>query len=541
MIGITLCPGKQASSSHTGAPWARDLAADMAVIARWRPGAMLSLIGRTEAQELGVSALPWHVPAGVRHWWEPIVDTRVPDTGWLQRWHGVAADLCVRLRDGERVLLHCRGGLGRAGTVAAMLLIEFGLAPARAIERVRSARPGAIENREQEAFVHAYRPAHRARGERFEGCLIAGAIGDALGAPIEFDSREQILRRHGPLGLRRLMPAYGLRGAITDDTQMALFTAEGLLRSRASQAEPPGLRALAAIDLDAATEQVGVAYQHWLATQGESSPAMPDAMRIGSELLSHRRMHARRAPGNTCLSALCGKRHAGEAAHNRSKGCGAVMRVAPVGLFIAGLCGSLEAAGPRARQAAIDIAWRLGERTARLTHGHPVAARTAGYLAALVLLLVDGAAPRHAIEMLATRLHGDASLRDVAAWVEAACREERMAAARCGAAADAAGLAAIHAEHLARLGEGWTADEAFAMALYCLLAADTIADGLAMAVNISGDSDSVGAIAGHLLGAHHGSLGPSTLEGDEGGIAGIEMRATITSFARRLMCPGLDR
>jgi hypothetical protein len=65
--------------------------------------------------------------------------------------------------------------------------------------------------------------------ERIRGSLLGGAVGDALGAPIEFDSLRKIQQRFGPQGVAAFEPVYGRRGAITDDTQMTLFTAEGLV------------------------------------------------------------------------------------------------------------------------------------------------------------------------------------------------------------------------------------------------------------------------------------------------------------------------
>jgi ADP-ribosyl-[dinitrogen reductase] hydrolase len=67
--------------------------------------------------------------------------------------------------------------------------------------------------------------------DRFRGCLLGGAVGDALGAPVEFSSRTTILNQFGPSGIRDYAPAYGRKGAITDDTQMTLFTAEGFIRA----------------------------------------------------------------------------------------------------------------------------------------------------------------------------------------------------------------------------------------------------------------------------------------------------------------------
>jgi ADP-ribosyl-[dinitrogen reductase] hydrolase len=83
----------------------------------------------------------------------PVADVSTPDEGFEQNW--VLADDALRtlLRNGRDVLVHCRGGLGRAGTIAARLLIELGMEPAIAIGRVRAVRPGAIETREQEKYV----------------------------------------------------------------------------------------------------------------------------------------------------------------------------------------------------------------------------------------------------------------------------------------------------------------------------------------------------------------------------------------------------
>lgn len=74
-------------------------------------------------------------------------------TEWKRRLSGFRAVLLA----GKTLGIHCMGGRGRSGTVAAMLLVELGLTPAKAILAVRAARPGAIENGEQERFVQAYR------------------------------------------------------------------------------------------------------------------------------------------------------------------------------------------------------------------------------------------------------------------------------------------------------------------------------------------------------------------------------------------------
>mgnify|MGYP000930297901 CR=1 FL=1 len=160
---------------------------------------------------------------------------------------------------------------------------------------------------------------------RFLGCLLGGAVGDALGAPVEFMKRTEILRRFGQKGITQYAPAYGGLGTITDDTQMTLFTAEGLIRGWVRGC------------FKGITTYSGVtahAYLRWLQTQGERPTCDID---FGTDepgwLFQQRQLHSRRAPGNTCLSALRAMHSLGEPARNDSKGCGGVMRVAPVGLF----------------------------------------------------------------------------------------------------------------------------------------------------------------------------------------------------------------
>src|SRR5258708_7319567 len=168
--------------------------------------------------------------------------------------------------------------------------------------------------------------------DRYRGCLLGGAIG--------FRSLEETRRRYGAAGVTGYVPCYGRSSAIPDDTQMTLFTAEGLLRARRSGGDVSGA--------------LWQACQRWLLTQGSRGSAGADGWLIGQEFLHHRR-----APGTTCLSALeYGRPGTPGRAVNDSKGCGGVTRVAPAGL-------------------AGGDPFTLGGQAAALTHGHP-----SGYLAA---------------------------------------------------------------------------------------------------------------------------------------------------------------
>ena len=130
---------------------------------------------------------------------------------------------------------------------------------------------------------------------RFRGCLLGGAVGDALGAPVEFLTSARIADHFGPHGIRDFVPAYGRAGAITDDTQMTLFTAEGLLRAQVRYANkgichPPSI--------------VHHAYLRWLKTQNEEPERIGFEIGMDGWLVGLHPLWSRRAPGDTCISAL---------------------------------------------------------------------------------------------------------------------------------------------------------------------------------------------------------------------------------------------
>jgi ADP-ribosyl-[dinitrogen reductase] hydrolase len=157
-IGITFCPGKYDPSAYTGA-WDRDLALDLDTIRRWGATAVVTLVEHKELTLLRVPNLGEEVSRRGMTWFHlPIVDVSIPDDDFEAAWEAAGEELRAMLADKLDVVVHCRGGLGRAGTVAARLLIELGMEPERAIAEVRRVRPGAIETYEQEQFVLRLRP-----------------------------------------------------------------------------------------------------------------------------------------------------------------------------------------------------------------------------------------------------------------------------------------------------------------------------------------------------------------------------------------------
>lgn len=233
-VGVTFAPGKQQDYALTGAH-RRDLGIDLDAIATWNAAIVVTLVEQHELDALGIAKLgaevrrrhmEWH------HW--PIQDFGTPDAAFAEAWPARSAALRSVLACGGRILVHCKGGLGRAGMIAARLLVETGTVPADAITTVRAVRPGAVETETQERWVAAGKtmplvPRDDRRGgarDRAIGSLLGLAVGDALGAAIEFQPKPRFAQLEDmvPGGPHHLQ-----RGQWTDDTAMALALADSLI------------------------------------------------------------------------------------------------------------------------------------------------------------------------------------------------------------------------------------------------------------------------------------------------------------------------
>lgn len=341
--------------------------------------------------------------------------------------------------------------------------------------------------------------------DRIRGCLLGGAVGDALGYAVEFTSAEEIRCRYGEQGIAAPVLTDGV-ARISDDTQMTLFTCEGLIFGY-DRGAAGGMAAAAEV-------YVHDAYLNWLATQG---CAVEGAWRGFSYLMQQKELYARRAPGNTCMSALLsGRMGTLDEPINDSCGCGGVMRAAPAG-FVA-------AFGRRYDDAPEDAhAWQ-GAKIAAITHGHPLGWMPAAMLADLIHRIVrtGGSTLRENARAALER-----TLTIMGKGEDAAVQTFRNVVERAMTLSAAPG----HAEtHIHSLGGGWTGHEALAIALYCALRYENdFVSCLRAAVNHDGDSDSTGAIAGQLLGTLHGAacVPAAWLEH-------LELRETVETMARGL-------
>ncbi len=327
--------------------------------------------------------------------------------------------------------------------------------------------------------------------DHFRGCLIGGAAGDALGQPVEFMSYRSILDQYGEEGITDPVSSESGLAEITDDTQMTLFTAEGIIRAEVRWNDrgichPPRV--------------VYHAYLRWLATQGYPRMEGYDWIYDGW-LFDIKELHERRAPGSTCLSALAsGKIGDTNNPVNIRKGCGGVMRVAPAGLVF-----------PK------EKAFEMGMEFGAITHGHPSGYLPAGALAFIVASIIDG-------EDLET------AVNDSIKFLES-YRKHEESSASLKQAKELAQSDLKDIDGICRLGEGWVGEEALAISVYCTLKyKDNFRQWIIAAVNHSGDSDSTGAITGNILGA---CLGLSSIP--EAWVEKLELRDVIMQVADDLL------
>lgn len=310
--------------------------------------------------------------------------------------------------------------------------------------------------------------------DKCRGSLIGGAIGDALGYVVEFSSLNAIRKKYGENGIVDYVLNPDGIAEFSDDTQMSLFTAEGLLSAVVGGKT---------FEKDI-VPHISTAYEHWYYTQGRAP------LKMRKSWLTHiNALWSRRAPGNTCMSALQTiSLSKGAPVINNSKGCGGVMRVAPVGIF--------SAAHPRLLD--LEHAGYLAGHAADITHKHPLSTYSSMALAMIVADCiahdnVDQEKFRFIVinrvfKLLGLYFKEEKSLSELSALIQ---KSMELAVSN-----------KTDTDAIRELGEGWVAEETLAIAVFSVMRyMDDFEKCIRCAVNHDGDSDSTGAVAGNIIGA----------------------------------------
>jgi ADP-ribosylglycohydrolase len=317
--------------------------------------------------------------------------------------------------------------------------------------------------------------------DKIRGSLMAGAMGDALGYKVEFMRRAAILAEYGEKGITQLALDNRGKAQISDDTQMTLFTAAGILYG-----DTRGCMTGLCGKLEGYVQN---AYQDWYYTQ---EPAPKDYSPF-TWLYHIAGLHKNRAPGITCLNA-CWDIINGREVKNNSKGCGGIMRVAPIPLYLikdADKC---------------DNSVLVAESCAQIaecTHKHPLGFLPAALLGVFIykIALLSVVEVKSKLEPIV-----EECLQVIdAIYVDQYVHYKNTLKTLTRKAMRLAFSDMPDAEAIAQLGEGWVAEETWAIALFAAIRhMDSVEEALIASVNHDGDSDSTGAVTGNIMGAIYG-------------------------------------
>ncbi|MCP4501160.1 MAG: hypothetical protein GY822_14470 [Deltaproteobacteria bacterium] len=465
-LGLTFAPGKHATSKFTGGTWERDLDLDLQRLKEeYKIGLLVCLLEDHEltllkipklietAEELGIETLRLPIPDG----------GTLPELGPVKT---VVDSIRSRLEEGVNVVIHCQGGLGRAGTVGGCVLTSLGLSGQEALVRLAEERDAKncpettgqvnfiLEFAEEYANVWGVTSqmtsSNDEKGDlqkRTLGCLLGAAIGDAMGHPTEFMDMASIHRKYGPQGVQDFELYWEREGErfapYTDDTQMAEVVARVLVA-----------QAKHGWDLDKTMNEMGKQFVEWM-----------DDPQGGH-----------RAPGNACLAG-CRELKKGtpwsEAGGKKAGGCGSVMRAFPFGIWA-----KLHGKNP--------ADWAVEH--SKLTHRDPIALAACAAMATGVAHFLHGISVSVCVERMISQA---ATYSKETADMMRQARDEALAGGRPEVTLD-------------RL-RAWAAHEAIASAVYILVRhPDDVRAAILEGANTPGDSDSIATLAGALVGARVG-------------------------------------
>lgn len=335
--------------------------------------------------------------------------------------------------------------------------------------------------------------------DKCRGSLIGGSVGDALGYAVEFSALDTIRRKYGKGGITEFKLNSDNVAEFSDDTQMSLFTAESLLTALLNNK----------LSEQEILSTMRTGYEHWYATQTRIPYALDKSW------LTHiASLWSQRAPGDTCMSALHQISFGdGSPVENNSKGCGGIMRVAPIGIFSAAHPDILD----------IEQAGILAGKAAEITHKHPLST----YSSMILVMIVTECLSSNKFDRSQFR---DMIINKVFKILDSKYREDDKMSDIFKLILKAIELAECNktdTESIRELGQGWIAEETLAIAIFSVMRyIDNFEKCIVCSVNHSGDSDSTGAVAGNVIGA---ILGYSAIP--EKYITNLELHDVILSVA----------
>ena len=337
--------------------------------------------------------------------------------------------------------------------------------------------------------------------DKFKGCLLAAACGDALGYTVEFSSYESIISMFGDNGIQEMYLRDGV-ARISDDTQMSIYTAQGLIHSKEKKC-----------DYQQTLMEIYKSYIRWYALQQKYIPESKDNIYTVEEIQNddiaippyRESLSSHRAPGMTCLSALeSGKFGSRTVILNDSKGCGGIMRVAPIALAY---CNDP------------DTAYNLACDASLLTHTHILGYTPSGALMLILIKLFSGIPLQDAVSSTINELRFKPECKTLVPVLEQAVQLVANKASR--------------EEAYRKLGGGWVAEETLAIAIWAALTHPTdLRKAVALSVNHSGDSDSTGCVCGAIMGA---ALGTSAIP--KSWLENLELKKLIIKQVEQLSPP----
>ena len=310
--------------------------------------------------------------------------------------------------------------------------------------------------------------------DKFKGCLLAAACGDALGFPVEFSKYSEIVSQFGENGIQQMYLYNGV-AEISDDTQMSIYTAQGLIHSREKN-----------YNYQQTLLEIYKSYIRWYYRQRGKIPKSKINAYTIEEIQNddiaippyEKSLSSNRAPGITCLTSLeSGIFGSRTVILNNSKGCGGIMRVAPIAL---------------AYYNDPETAYNLACDSSLLTHTHILGYTPSGALMLILIKLFSGMSLQDAVSNTIEELKHRSECETLVPVLEQAVQLVTDKTPR-----DIA---------YTKLGGGWVAEQTLAIAIWAALTYPTdLKKAVALSVNHSGDSDSTGCVCGAIMGAALGA------------------------------------